>query len=178
MAQFKAYSPSVTVSGESVLAVVDGMGTFRETALEILGRHGIKNPQPGQWYNQQAWLDSFQEISQKIGVKTLYRIGLSIPETAKFPPGINDVEKALGAINVAYHMNHRGGEIGHFGFSKTAPSKGTMTCRNPYPCDFDRGIIEAMANRFRPAGSIVKVQHEPGACRNTGADSCKYHIAW
>jgi hypothetical protein len=179
MAQFKAYSPNVTVNGETVLSIVDGMGTFRDTALEILARRGIKNPQPGQWYNQQAWLNAFQEIHQKIGVNTLYRIGLSIPENAKLPPGINDVEKALGAIDVAYHMNHRGGEIGHYGFSRSAQSQGTMTCRNPYPCDFDRGIIEAMAKRFKPAGSLVKVLHDTGGpCRKNGGDACRYLVSW
>ena len=178
MAQFKSYSSGVTVNGETVLSVVNGMGSFRDTALDILARHGIKNPQSAQWYNQQAWLDAFQEINQKIGVNTLYKIGLSIPENAKFPPGINDVEKALGSIDVAYHMNHRGGEIGHYGFARLAPTQATMTCRNPYPCDFDRGLIEAVARRFKPAGAMPKVTHNPGQCRKTGAESCTYLVSW
>ena len=30
-----------------------------------------------------------------------------IPANAKFPPQIKTIEDALGAIDMAYHMNHR-----------------------------------------------------------------------
>ena len=179
MAQFQAFSPNVMVTGHSVLSVVNGMGTFKQTALQILGRHGIQTPQPNEWYSQQAWLDAFREINQSIGAATLCQIGRSIPASAKFPPGIDTIEKALASIDAAYHMNHRGGEIGHLAFSKSGDRTGTFTCKNPYPCDFDRGIIEAMAARFKPAGAIVKVQHDPAKpCRKTGGDSCTYLVSW
>ena len=76
-------------------------------------------------------------------------------------------------------MNHRGGEIGHYTFTKTGDKRATMVCRNPYPCDFDRGIVEAMAQRFRPQGSIVKVQHDSTKpCRKSQSDSCTYLVSW
>ena len=46
------------------------------------------------WYPQQAWLNAFREIAQTIGASTLHQIGLSIPGSAKFPPGVNPIEKA------------------------------------------------------------------------------------
>ena len=36
MAVYKSYSPDVEVNGESILAVVEGMGAFKKTALQIL----------------------------------------------------------------------------------------------------------------------------------------------
>jgi len=179
MAQFQAFAPNVMVTGASVLSVVNGMGSFKQTALEILGRHGIKNPEAAAWYPQQAWLDAFREINQSIGAATLRQIGLSIPANAKFPPGIDTIEKALASIDVAYHMNHRGGEIGHLAYSKSGERQATVTCKNPYPCDFDRGIVEAMAARFKPGGAMVKVQHDAAhPCRKTGGESCTYLVSW
>jgi hypothetical protein len=76
-------------------------------------------------------------------------------------------------------MNHRAGEIGRYGFKGTGERSATMVCQNPYPCDFDRGIIEAMAKRFRTLQSVVKVVHDDRqACRKRAGESCTYHVAW
>jgi len=85
----------------------------------------------------------------------------------------------LASIDVAYHMNHRGGEIGPYDFEKTGDRSGKMICPNPYPCDFDMGIIAAVANKFAPEGTFVTVkQDDSQPCRNEGADSCTYLISW
>jgi len=77
-------------------------------------------------------------------------------------------------------MNHRGGEIGTYSFAATNGTAGKMFCQNPYPCEFDRGIITAMARRFSPGGSRqVCVEHDDEApCRKQGAESCTYHVRW
>ncbi len=180
MVQFKAFMPGVEVNGETVLAVVDGMGFFRKRAYEILASNGIIDPVPGKWYSQQAWLNSFRRIADEIGPKTLNNIGLKIPENANFPPDIDSIDKALAGIDVAYHMNHRNGEIGHYHYEKTGPRSATLVCENPYPCDFDRGIIEAMSYRFKPKDSLnVKVVHDDSCpCRKQNAESCTYRVSW
>jgi len=179
MAQFKAKSPVVQVNGETVLSIVDGMGAFKSMAITILSDCGIKNPTPGQWYPQQAWLDAFKIISDKIGKATLTKIGNKIPENAKFPPTIDNIEKALSSIDIAYHMNHKGGEIGHYNYHKVSDKSAKLVCDNPYPCEFDRGIIEAMAKKFRPPTSLPRILHDDKApCRKDGAESCTYHVEW
>ena len=181
MAQFKALTPDVEVNGETVHAVIDGMGAFKPTALTILSAHGITDPRPGTWHKQQAWLDAFAEIAAKVGASTLFAIGVKIPENAKFPPDIDSLGKALPAIDVAYHMNHRHGEIGHYHFKRTGEKSVEMLCDNPYPCDFDRGILTAFCNRFPPKGSSfrAKVVHDDTQpCRKRGANSCTYRIVW
>lgn len=179
MAQFRAYAQGVEVNGETVLAIVDGMGSFKDMAVKVLTDCGIPNPKPGQWYPQQAWLDAFKKIADTIGSNTLYSIGKKIPENAKFPPQINSIDKALSAIDVAYHMNHRGGEIGSYTCQKAGERAIKMVCPNPYPCDFDRGIIEAMALKFKPEKSVLIVRHDDSAaCRKKGANSCTYNVTW
>jgi len=179
MPEFVALSPNVEVIGQTVLAVVDGMGAFRNLALEILKRHGVDNPKPDGWYRQQPWLDAFKEIYERVGKTTLNLIGQKIPENAQFPPQIDSIDKALASIDIAYHMNHRGGEIGHYGFTKLGPNRAKLVCANPYPCDFDLGLIQSMARRFQPAGRAPSVAHdETQPCRRKGGASCTYVVSW
>ena len=179
MAQFKAYSEKVEVNGETVLSVVDGMGAMKSMALTILEKNGIKDPEPGQWFKQQSWLNAFKQISESVGANTLSQIGQKIPENAQFPPDIDSIEKALAVVDVAYHMNHRNGEIGHYNYKGNGGGKGVMECVNPYPCDFDRGIIVAMARRFAPNVASVRVAHDDSKpCRKKGAESCTYTVSW
>ncbi len=180
MPQYKARSATVEVNGETVLAIVDGMGSSKGMALKVLEENGLKDPKPGSWYSQQGWLNSFKAIADKIGPATLFQIGKRIPENAVFPPGIDTIDKAMAGIDMAYHMNHRGGDIGVYAYSSTGETTGKMVCDNPYPCDFDRGIVEAMAKRFKPETSIgMKVIHDDSCpCRKNGAESCTYQISW
>ena len=180
MAQFKAFAMGVEVNGETVLSVIDAMGIFKSQAMKILEQNGVIDPAPGMWYQQQAWLDAFKFISEEIGPNTLYNIGRKIPENAQFPPDIDNIEKALSAIDVAYHMNHRGGEIGHYTFESTGEKSGKVICNNPYPCEFDKGIVESMARKFQPADSImIMVTHDQsGGCRSNGGETCTYNVTW
>jgi hypothetical protein len=177
MAQFVAFAPDVEVNGQTVRAIVEGLKPFEMLALRILSTYGIVDPRPDQWYPQQAWLDAFKHISAKIGA-SLYKIGQQIPENAEFPPDIDTVEKALASIDVAYYMNHRGGEIGTYGCEKVDEQRIKMVCRNPYPCDFDRGIITAMAVRFAPNNNVKVIHDDSLPCRKKGDDSCTYWVTW
>lgn len=179
MALFKAFNPKVEVNGQTVLAIVAGMGAFRDTALNILAQCGLPDPQPGQWYLQQAWLDAFKQISDTVGASTLNLIGREIPRQADFPPEIDSLPVALAAIDKAYHMNHRGGEIGNYAFTMDSDGHGgTMVCHNPYPCDFDLGIIQSMCRLFRGT-SVTTIAHDANQpCRKRGDDYCLYRVTW
>lgn len=192
MAEFVAFTPGVEVNGQTVLSVVEG-SSIKKSALKHLSKNGIADPVPGQWYSQQSWLDAFRSIATEVGPLTLLQIGRKIPENADWPPQINDIHGALASIDIAYHMNHRlDGEvlfnpengamkegIGHYGYLRVDDNTARMTCHNPYPCDFDKGIIESAANKFKPAGYRVTVVHdEPALCRKNGADTCTYTVKW
>ena len=181
MAEFVGFDPIVQVSGEAVSAVVHGMGGATWKALEILAEHNIHNPK---------WEDvvSATELVERLpgDFRNLWTRHALTPSGGRFrrTPSFRRVStpsrRRCRSINIAYHMNHRGGEIGTYGFQSTGPRSATMVCRNPYPCAFDRGIIEAMAARFKPDDSVaVSVQHDDSApCRRHGADSCTYLVTW
>ena len=179
MPQFIAFAPGVEVNGQTVLSVVEGMPMVKKLAREILENNGLVNVQPERWYSQQGWLDSFKAIASRVGAATLYQIGTKIPENAIFPLDIDSLEKALASIDIAYHLNHRGGEIGHYNLKSFGTTEAVMTCHNPYPCDFDRGIISSMTQRFVGTGSTYSVFHsKEGGCRKNGDNSCTYLISY
>jgi hypothetical protein len=179
MKQFVASSDKVEVNGETVYAVIDGLGTFKKGGLQILENQGIKDVKPGNWYNQQAWLNAFKEISSKLGDNTLFVIGTKIPENAIFPPDIDSVHKALGVIDIAYHMNHRNGDIGNYKYVQIDEQSGKMICTNPYPDSFDKGIITFMIRKFNPNKTIAKVNiDETKETRKNGGDSTTFLVSW
>lgn len=191
MAQFKAFRPDVEVYGAVVLSVINGMGEFKSMGENILSQHGIKRPQADLWYPQQPWLDSFKTISEKIGQRTLFAIGKKILEAVEWPAWINSFDTGMQAINMNYHLRHRidgvpmlneqTGEttpgIGHYDYKgKTGDTSAVMVCTNPYPSEFDRGILTAMGRKFHGA---LEVQLDPTQpTRTQGADSCTYILTW
>ncbi len=190
---FKALNPDIEVNGESVLAVINGMGFAKIAGKAILADNGIVEPKPGYWYKQQLWLNAFKEISEKIGDATLKAIGESIPESANFPNEIDSMEKALFGIDIAYHMNHRlNGKplfdtatgimsegIGHYIAEKKSDSLITITCDNPYPDAFDLGIIETMAKKFPGNAQFIKVKQADNCeSRSKGDKTSVFEISW
>jgi hypothetical protein len=61
MAQFKAFATGAEVTAQTALSIVDGMSTFKQTALRVLAKNGIEAPQSDHWFAQQAWLNAFQK---------------------------------------------------------------------------------------------------------------------
>lgn len=179
MKLYQASSPLVEVNGETIYSVIDGMGAFKTTALKILSTNGIDNPRNGSWYKQQNWLNAFRDIAEKVGNSTLFNIGLSIPKNAKFPPEIKDVHGALAVIDMAYHMNHRGGGIGTYKYFKLSERTAKIVCDNPYPDEFDRGIITAMCRKFTTNHNKIYVTIDPNEpIRSEGGNTTTFLVGW
>ena len=189
---YKTFEDDIEVNGKTMNSVVNALPSIGFFVKKIFLEVGLPAPDeiaPGQFYPQQQWLDAFKLISEKAGAHTLMSIGEKIPENAIFPSDISNIEQALASIDIAYHMNHRknkqvlfqNGEliegIGHYGYFKVPnENKIIMTCNNPYNCDFDRGIISAMAKEFQPQ---VKITHEEvNSCRKLGGETCTYFVIW
>lgn len=184
MPSFIAFSDRVEVSDKAVSAIVDGVPErYKEMMHGILMQHRIDLKNRQDWYKQQHWLDAFREIAESIGSSTLFGIGKAIPTNAIFPfqpvPPYA-LQEALKSIDWAYQLNHRGGDIGSYQLSEFSSGRAVMECRNPYPSDFDRGIITAMARKFMPLhSSYLEVKLDTTQpTRLTGADSCTYLITW
>ncbi|QSQ12660.1 hypothetical protein [Myxococcus landrumensis] len=170
----------VEVIGQSILSIVNGMELAQARALRILAENGISPLEAKSWYPMPALLKSFSLVFEKIGPSTVRTIGRKIPENAQFPPDIDTLEKVLRAVDPTYRMNHRGkGHIGGYHFEGVDKRNAKMRCDNPYPCDLDYGLLEAITDRFRPKDSLwVRIEHDPKSCRRRGDTACVYTISW
>ena len=192
MTLFASFEPGMEVSGTSINSVLSSLTSvpfivdkyFKEAGLPVPSKINIDS-----WYSMDKWLTVFKLISEKTGSNTLLNIGKQIPENALFPSIMNSIEEGLKSIDVAYHMNHRNAEgivlykdgvllegIGHYLYSPgSSDREAIMICENPYPCDFDRGIITAIAQKFAPKALII---HDLKACRKLGSEKCIYTVKW
>lgn len=183
------------VNGQTVWSVVDGFGAFTLVGSEFLATEGIGRLERDgtfeldrdAWYPREAWLRAFERIGRTIGSFALFQIGATIPNNAAFPPWVVDVDSALRSIDIAYHMNHRrNGEpmfnpatgmmldgIGHYAFERVDRTLARIHSNTPYPCDFDRGIVSAMATKFDAKASLSHVSSE---CRMRGGSTCTYAV--
>ncbi|HNI25860.1 MAG TPA: hypothetical protein PLJ29_05845 [Leptospiraceae bacterium] len=195
MKQFDMGNPEIEMIGSAALSVVNGIKTsFSQKIIQgILKDNGLENVEAEKWYQTQKWLNAFRTISEQIGANTVFLTGMAIPENALLPPEISTIEAALSAINIAYHMNHRlNGEplfdpssgrindiIGNYKCNILGDRKVQMICDNPYPCDFDRGLIEGFARKFKsPGSSGVSAVHSSRECRKNGDYFCEYTVTW
>jgi len=175
-------SNHVEVYGKSVQALINAMELLKLKARQVLASHGIDPLDPEKWYPIKNVLDSFDDILKEVGPYTIRTIGRSIPKNAAFPPHIDSFESALLSLDQAYRMNHRGsGDIGSYRFLPVGKGErlAHMLCDNPYPCEFDQGIIESLYDRFQPKGSILlRIEHDRSGCREKGARACTYNLKW
>jgi hypothetical protein len=187
------------VLGANLQIVLDGFGSFSVLAHNVLlqeglgttDRSGLMKFEPGAWYPLERWLNALERIGNEFGHILLYQSGMTTPKNAVFPPTVVDIHSALQCIDIAYHMNHAvHGEsmfnpvlgtmsegIGHYVYANV-PGKKLITIESttPYPCDFDKGIVIAMAQRFQPGATLVHDTSKP--CRKNGGGSCAYHVSW
>lgn len=182
MVQYEAIDPDVEINGQTVLSMIEGVSRFseeyRRRVRDALAENGVDDPTPGEWYPQQAWLDAFGVLAEDLEPHLLDRIGEQIPDAADWPSGIETVEDGLRSIDEAYQRNHRGGDIGYYRLTAAADRSGEVTCNNPYPCPFDRGIIRSVARTFAPVEGFVFVEETGGECRREGGDTCTYTVHW
>ncbi len=183
MAQFVPFDENVEASGRVVLSITKSIDQiFEQQMMEILAMFDITDVDPEGWYPLKNLLQALKYISDEIGPNTLFAIGKGITVNAKFPEGIENLEQALLSINEAYHMNHRGGEIGYYKLVEFDPEArhAVMECNNPYPHYFDKGIITAMSRRYAPedAGFIEVYADDSRPTRLDGADSDWFIIKW
>jgi hypothetical protein len=178
--------------------VVTGFGNFSILASRVLldeklGKDdgkGVATFDPNEWCPLKNWLRACDRISNEYGEYILRQMGNSVPQHVPFPPSIADVESALFSVDVAYHMNHskngvpmfspQTGEmqegIGHYLCKRTPARKEIVcVCDSLYPCAFDEGLLQAMAQRFNPTATLT---HQPGSCRKRGNPSCTYVVTW
>ena len=192
------FEPGIEFSGTMLEAIVEAFKLFPSVAYKRLLNHGIGTLRGKDvvidrqaWYPIESWLAAFDSFAESVGPRALFQIGQNVPKHAAIPPGINDIVGAIAAVDVGYHMNHRkNGKlmfdpatgqitpgIGTYGFKPVPGERKIISvCENPYPCEFDRGILTCFALRFERLARVLHDERAP--CRRTGGRSCTYIVTW
>jgi hypothetical protein len=185
------------ITGNNLAMILDAFGPFELLASRYLLDAGVGTEKDGHcvldrngWYPLADVLTVFDRIGKEVGPMLLYKTGWAVIDHAPFPPRVDDLEALMHSVNVAYHLSHRKARrvmydsrtgtllpgIGSYTCTRGAGQKGfLMLCDNPYPCDFDRGVIARLIQSFGPS---VAVTHQDGPCRKKGEPSCTYRIVW
>ena len=164
-----------TVSGGNILSMLAAMGAFRKNGEQILGAHGITNATADAWYALDHYVAALNEIEARIGPNTLFRVGQEIPNHIKLPPGLDAFDRVIGSFGPAFSMNHRGAGAGGITFELTGADTGTITSGTPYPCDFDRGVIQGFFRKL--VKGALNYRHDPASCKKLGAATCVHHVS-
>lgn len=181
MSEFIPFDNNAEVLGKAFYAIIKAFPVGEDVRRVILLKNGLELKED-EWYPQRKFLSALKELSEVIGEDMLEKSGELIPEHAVFPPEIKSLDQALASIDVAYQMNHRNGEIGHYKLISfdDAEKVAVMECKNPYPSKFDLGLIRGMVKLFLPKTSFfydVKIDHTKETRANNG-NSCTYIITW
>lgn len=198
--QIQGISRDIEVNGETLGAFVDAFRQYPSVVTKYLVKYEFLAPSNtnagdidrAKWYPLDTWLSAFNAIAKEVGSNSLYAIGKKVPENVVFPPDqISDIHAALRSIDVAYHLNHRKkgvvmfnlqtGEmvegIGHMVYRPMNDDRmAILECDDPYPCEFDRGVISTMAAKFEQGAKAFHDNEKP--CRKKGGASCTYVVQW
>ncbi|HKG92192.1 MAG TPA: hypothetical protein VKA84_09885 [Gemmatimonadaceae bacterium] len=171
-----AQHEGTTVSGGNILSMLAAMGPFRRTGERILADHGIRDVTAEGWYPLDAYVRSLDTIEAKMGPNTLYQVGKEIPNHIMLPPGLDTFPVVIGSFEPAFAMNHRGWAGVPISHRVTGPKSGVIISATPYPCDFDRGVIQGFFTKL--LGARLKVEHDPTKeCKKKGGRSCTHIVS-
>ncbi len=182
MPQFIAFDKNVEVIGFAIQTCLDCFPEYyRADIKELLKKNHIVDVTPNKWFNLQNYLEVLKEVSTRYGANTLFNVGVAIGDGVPIPLG-TPLESVLAAWDAAYRSHHRGGYLGDIrllSFDYQA-KKAVVTCHDPYPCHFERGIATAFARKFKPedAGFVDVELDKSKPSRLDGADSSCYVITW
>jgi len=166
---------NATVSGGNILSMLAAMGPFRKRGEAILADHGIGQVDVERWYPLRAYVASLRMIGQKMGPNTLLQIGKQIPNHIPLPPHLDTFEKVASSFGPAFDMNHRGYPPHVITYQMTSDRSVLITTGTPYPCEFDRGVIQGFFQTL--LGTRVTVTHdEVGGCKNDGSETCTHLV--
>lgn len=192
--QYREYG-DIEVSGLSVDGFIKGFAAFRALASKYLLREGVGKADaagfvvvtPDAWYPLPGYLRAFSAISREVSDSIVETLGRAVMTNVYWPPEANTLEGMVRFIDVGYHMHHRrNGQplfdsrtgvmhegIGHYWGSQLGPHHFAVRCENPYPCAFDRGLLEGALRRLGRMPGSYEVLHDSDApCRTRGGKSC------
>ena len=142
---------------------------------KILADAGVDRIDPTVWYDYDWAIEIFYKIEREVGRAALIEVGRRMIETAPYPPGIDSIETLLPALGPAFSMNARGPKVGTITCTFDDETSATLDWSAKGPCAICMGILEGSCTRY---GVKPLIEHGPEGCKDTGAETCIYHVSW
>ncbi len=173
---------TMKVSGAVVSLFLDYIKVNYRMRQSILNRYGLCRPEREKWYPLRNYLLALKELEEKTGSYNLFLLGRKIVESVPFP-SIRNLYEALDLLDVVYHINHSGGNVGHYLLVHYSPTsrEASIECSGPYPDAFDYGILTALVRKYKPKDSLkdeeifIDIYRE---VRSKGGSSTTFIIKW
>lgn len=162
------------VRGAALVPVLEALGPFRARGAQILAEHGIARIDVGRWYPLRAYVDSLFAIRDQLGPNTLLQIGKQIPQHVQVPIAAPNLEAALEAMLQSFDLNHRGLEPGLVSYQLISHRAARIVTATPYPCEFERGVIDGLIRLLLDV--TARVEHAEEPCRERGVDTCVHTV--
>jgi hypothetical protein len=168
---------SVAVQGEYVMAVVETTLVGRQ----ILARNGVRAGTIDAWYPRMLLVEALREMESAGLSARLRACGVHAAlklRTRAEEQRVGSLGQFLALQGEHYLAMHRGEQpstVTAIVQAKASGGRATVTCRDPYPCDFWLGWFEGLGTSF---GRAVKIGHRGGACKSSGQSACVYRLSW
>ena len=175
----KPFDWNAELIGQAIFPSVRALpGFVSRTMWNLLKEIGVDDPQDDQWYNVKIFVAFYEKLVEEYGPHTLYDLGKAIPDVAVFPPDIQTLEEAIGILDTAYGLNHRGGYLGFYRLVEHDPMRQEMVvhCYNPYPCELDRGLLTGLGRKYANMARVTVDTSRPH--KKMGASQSWYRIKY
>jgi hypothetical protein len=178
--KYKA-APGAELIGSQVLVTVEALGAFKDIGYNVLEECGLSDIKPDQWYSQQAYCNFLEIIETKIGNATLVVVGKNVAAAAQVHFDIDTIEKWMASAAQVYQRNHRNVPRNEgWAYKMTGPSAAILTCNEPYPDSFIRGLADGFVRRFqKDLKRIISIRFdETQLRRDTGGSMVTLLVDW
>lgn len=163
----------VSVNGYTISALLDGLYLLKKLALNVLKHNNITDIKCNNWYPMSSWVFAINELLEFLGPDIFYQFGKDVPYKTLWPQDICGVHNALRAIDKAYHLNHRGNNIGQYDYTILDDTAGMLSCETPYPKIFDKGLIQSTVSKYK----VGETTHNM-AITESDSEANTYIIEW
>lgn len=179
MALYQVQDENTQVHAGSAKVILEGLAHYRYLREELIQEYGLHSYEG--WHPMSKALSMFKKLEEMLGPEAIYSIGKSIPIKMGFNPAIHSLKEALTWIDELYHQFLKGGEAGAYLLDEYDEDRQRALIRSttPYPTELEFGIIESVANHYRPYGQVVRVQLDCKKERKRfGGQSDSFIVEW
>lgn len=176
MAQFVAFDETVEIIGYGLQSIFVGIAATigEDKTIKIFKKYDLYPIEEAIWYPQQTCLNILRELDE---FADLVAVGFQVFQPNNSPT-VKTVVDALNFLDVGYQAIHRGENCGKYEFYLINDQKGRLICHNPYPADFDFGVVYSLLKHYPTNNEMRVVWDKKVPNRKQGADSCELIIEW